>query len=35
MHFVPRLTALAGIELGAGLYVNVLPPEAAAERLRR
>jgi UDPglucose--hexose-1-phosphate uridylyltransferase len=35
MHFVPRLTALAGIELGAGLYVNVLPPEAAAERIRR
>jgi UDPglucose--hexose-1-phosphate uridylyltransferase len=35
MHFVPRLTALAGIELGAGLYVNVLPPEVAAERLRR
>jgi UDPglucose--hexose-1-phosphate uridylyltransferase len=35
VHFVPRLTALAGIELGAGLYVNVLPPELAAERLRR
>lgn len=35
MHFVPRLTALAGIELGAGLYVNVLPPELAAEGLRR
>jgi UDPglucose--hexose-1-phosphate uridylyltransferase len=33
-HFVPRLTAYAGIELGAGLYVNVLPPEVAAERLR-
>ena len=35
VHVVPRLTALAGIELGAGLYVNVLPPELAAERLRR
>lgn len=34
LHFVPRLTALAGIELGAGIYVNVLPPEAATERLR-
>lgn len=34
LHFVPRLTALAGLELGAGLYVNVLPPEMAAERLR-
>jgi UDPglucose--hexose-1-phosphate uridylyltransferase len=33
-HFVPRLTALAGIELGAGIHVNVLPPERAAERLR-
>ena len=35
VHLVPRLTALAGIELGAGIYVNVLPPELAAERLRR
>jgi UDPglucose--hexose-1-phosphate uridylyltransferase len=34
IHFVPRLTALAGIELGAEVYVNVLPPERAAERLR-
>jgi hypothetical protein len=33
-HFAPRLTALAGIELGAEIYVNVLPPERAAERLR-
>ena len=33
LHLVPRLTALAGIELGAGIYVNVLPPELAAERL--
>jgi UDPglucose--hexose-1-phosphate uridylyltransferase len=34
LHFAPRLTALAGIELGAGIYVNVLPPVRAAERLR-
>jgi UDPglucose--hexose-1-phosphate uridylyltransferase len=34
VHFVPRLTALAGIELGAGVYVNVVPPERAAARLR-
>lgn len=34
VHFVPRLTALAGVELGAGLYVNAVPPEQAAERLR-
>jgi UDPglucose--hexose-1-phosphate uridylyltransferase len=30
----PRLTILAGLELGAGLYVNTLPPEEAALRLR-
>jgi UDPglucose--hexose-1-phosphate uridylyltransferase len=34
LHFVPRMTALAGIELGVGIYVNVLPPEQAAEQLR-
>jgi UDPglucose--hexose-1-phosphate uridylyltransferase len=34
IHVVPRLTALAGIELGAGIYVNVMPAERAAERLR-
>jgi UDPglucose--hexose-1-phosphate uridylyltransferase len=34
LHFLPRLTALAGVELGAGVYVNVLPPERAAEKLR-
>jgi UDPglucose--hexose-1-phosphate uridylyltransferase len=34
LHFAPRLTALAGIELGAGIYVNVMPPGRAAERLR-
>jgi UDPglucose--hexose-1-phosphate uridylyltransferase len=30
----PRLTILAGLELGAGVFVNPLPPEEAAERLR-
>ena len=30
----PRLNVLAGLELGAGIYVNTLPPEEAAERLR-
>jgi hypothetical protein len=34
LHFVPRLTALAGVELGAGLYVNAVPPEQAAKALR-
>ncbi|HMI99437.1 MAG TPA: hypothetical protein VK488_06365 [Gaiellaceae bacterium] len=35
-HFeiVPRLTVFAGLELGAGLYVNWLPPDEAAQRLR-
>jgi UDPglucose--hexose-1-phosphate uridylyltransferase len=30
----PRLTVLAGIELGAEIYVNTVPPEEAAEQLR-
>jgi UDPglucose--hexose-1-phosphate uridylyltransferase len=34
LHVLPRLTALAGVELGAGVYVNMMPPELAAERLR-
>jgi galactose-1-phosphate uridylyltransferase len=29
----PRLTILAGLELGAGIFVNTLPPEEAAQRL--
>jgi UDPglucose--hexose-1-phosphate uridylyltransferase len=35
-HFeiVPRVTVMAGLELGAGLYVNWLRPEEAAARLR-
>jgi UDPglucose--hexose-1-phosphate uridylyltransferase len=34
LELVPRLTVLAGLELGAGLYVNSLPPEQAAAALR-
>ncbi|MFY9580517.1 MAG: hypothetical protein WAQ33_14485 [Gaiellaceae bacterium] len=30
----PRLSILAGLELGAGVFVNALPPEEAAARLR-
>jgi UDPglucose--hexose-1-phosphate uridylyltransferase len=30
----PRLSILAGLELGAGVHINTLPPEEAAERLR-
>ena len=32
---LPRLTILAGLELGAGIFVNTLPPEEAAQRLAR
>ena len=31
---MPRLTHLAGLELGAGVHLNILPPERAAELLR-
>jgi UDPglucose--hexose-1-phosphate uridylyltransferase len=34
IEIVPRLTILGGVELGAGYFVNPLPPEAAAEALR-
>jgi UDPglucose--hexose-1-phosphate uridylyltransferase len=35
LEVLPRLTVMAGLELGAGIYVNTLAPEEAAERLRR
>lgn len=34
LEVLPRLTVLAGLELGAGLYVNAMPPEEAASALR-
>jgi UDPglucose--hexose-1-phosphate uridylyltransferase len=34
VEVLPRLSVLAGIELGAGIHVNPLAPEEAAERLR-
>lgn len=34
IELVPRLSVLAGLELGAGIYVNSLPPEQASENLR-
>jgi UDPglucose--hexose-1-phosphate uridylyltransferase len=34
VELLPRLSVLAGLELGAGVYVNALPPEDAAARLR-
>jgi UDPglucose--hexose-1-phosphate uridylyltransferase len=34
VEVVPRLAVLAGLELGAGIYVNSLPSEQAAAALR-
>ena len=34
IDLMPRLTHLAGLELGTGLNLNILPPERAAELLR-
>jgi UDPglucose--hexose-1-phosphate uridylyltransferase len=34
VEVLPRTTVLAGIELGAGVYLNALPPEEAARALR-
>lgn len=34
LELVPRMTPLGGLELGAGVYINVLAPEEAAARLR-
>ena len=34
LELVPRLTVFAGLELGAGIYLNPLAPEEAAARLR-
>ena len=34
LEIVPRIGILAGLELGAGVYVNPVPPEEAAEALR-
>ena len=34
IDLLPRLAHLAGLEVGTGVHLNVLPPERAAERLR-
>jgi UDPglucose--hexose-1-phosphate uridylyltransferase len=34
LTLLPRLSVLAGLELGAGIFVNTLAPEEAAARLR-
>jgi UDPglucose--hexose-1-phosphate uridylyltransferase len=33
LEVFPRLTRLAALELGAGVYINAVPPEQAAEEL--
>jgi UDPglucose--hexose-1-phosphate uridylyltransferase len=35
LELVPRLTVFAGVELGAGIYVNTVAPEDAAAALRK
>jgi UDPglucose--hexose-1-phosphate uridylyltransferase len=34
IDLLPRLTYMAGLELGSGIYLNVVPPEQAASLLR-
>ncbi|MGH8574940.1 MAG: galactose-1-phosphate uridylyltransferase, partial [Gammaproteobacteria bacterium] len=34
IELLPRLVQLAGLEMGAGVHLNVLAPESAARRLR-
>lgn len=34
LELIPRLSKLAGFEWGTGLYMNPIPPEEAARRLR-
>ncbi len=35
IHVIPKLTTIAGFELGTGVLINVVPPEAAAFELNR
>jgi UDPglucose--hexose-1-phosphate uridylyltransferase len=34
LEILPRLTITAGFEMGTGIFINVVPPEAAAQELR-
>ena len=34
LSIIPRLTRVAGFELGSGMFINTMLPEAAAEFLR-
>jgi UDPglucose--hexose-1-phosphate uridylyltransferase len=35
IEVVPRITSTAGFEWGSGMFINAVPPEEAAARLRR
>src|ERR1039458_215026 len=35
LSVIPRLTRMAGFELGSGMFINTVLPEAAAEFLRK
>jgi UDPglucose--hexose-1-phosphate uridylyltransferase len=35
IHILPKLTTVAGFELGTGVLINIVAPEAAAEQLTR
>jgi UDPglucose--hexose-1-phosphate uridylyltransferase len=34
MEFCPKISTLAGFELGSGMYLNIMPPEEAAKFYR-
>ena len=34
VHLLPKLSTVAGFELGTGVMINVVPPELAAQQLR-
>ncbi|KPJ67599.1 hypothetical protein AMJ44_07195 [candidate division WOR-1 bacterium DG_54_3] len=34
IQILPRVSAMAGFELGSGIYINTMPPETAAKLLR-
>ena len=35
IHLFPKLVTTAGFERGTGVMINIVPPEQAAEQLRR
>jgi UDPglucose--hexose-1-phosphate uridylyltransferase len=34
LMIIPKITTLAGFEIGSGIYINIVPPEEAARYLR-